>query len=707
MLRIDKIRQYVLQCAANGYNGRAGVAADDVALALNIHREDASRDLNELVKRGSLQKTDGKRPVLFFTATGQQMQEGKGQDRPFSRIIGSDGSLRLQVQAAKSAAAYPPHGLHLFIVGDTGVGKTLLAEEIARYMATLYSEREVPFVIFNCAEYADNPQLLLSQLFGYEKGAFTGADSTKQGLFEKADGGILLLDEIHRLPKTGQEMLFTVIDKGKYRQLGSTTDRQVGLMIIGATTENIDSALLDTFKRRIPMLIQIPDLAERPLKERLDLTLLFLSKESSKLSLPITISYETLKYLVSYESKTNIGDLKNEIQICCAQSYFIYLNSVKGTAQDLGGITIERENLSRKLVHSYSPSRNVDSFINRIAEQEYLTVYPDTQLDETTSAVHTKIATDIRYDIISESYLQQAFVDRYQSVHDTTEDNQPAEDALSDSDLLGQISINNWGLATELLRNAATELGEEYSPNAILSLAFQLEQIKLFAKAGRIIANDYSENLTKSTNKGKEYAFVLKSLPTIDNALNVQLMESEVDLLAMLLKQHSVKQKQALRETQDKAANDVNLESTAITEEDSKLIQVVLVTDDIAKSRDIAAFTNQMFNVDMAVALDISDSETDEEILERLIRCVKNIDRDRGVLVLTDISSLFNVGKRIYKKTRIKCHIIPRLDTIVALETGKQVLTSDRSVDIEHVEGMITRMISTGQLFRVFGKRQS
>lgn len=82
------------------------------------------------------------------------------------------------------------------------------AKEIGRI------KRNAPFVTFNCADYANNPQLLMSQLFGVKKGAYTGADKDRMGLVEKADGGILFLDEVHRLPPEGQEMLFYLIDKG-------------------------------------------------------------------------------------------------------------------------------------------------------------------------------------------------------------------------------------------------------------------------------------------------------------------------------------------------------------------------------------------------------------------------------------------------------------------------------------------------------------
>ena len=110
----------------------------------------------------------------------------------FDRIIGFDGSLKPQIQQAKAAILYPPQGLHTLILGPTGVGKSNLAEAMYEFaVETGTLKKDAPFIIFNCADYAENPQLLLSQLFGHVKGAYTGAVVSKEGLVEKADGGIL------------------------------------------------------------------------------------------------------------------------------------------------------------------------------------------------------------------------------------------------------------------------------------------------------------------------------------------------------------------------------------------------------------------------------------------------------------------------------------------------------------------------------------
>ena len=108
---------------------------------------------------------------------------------------------------------YPPRGLHTLILGETGVGKSDLATAMFRFSRDIgYLDKDAEFIVFNCADYAENPELLMSQIFGYKKGAFTGANQDKPGLVEKADRSILFLDEVHRLPPEGQEQLFYLID---------------------------------------------------------------------------------------------------------------------------------------------------------------------------------------------------------------------------------------------------------------------------------------------------------------------------------------------------------------------------------------------------------------------------------------------------------------------------------------------------------------
>ncbi|MCJ0576921.1 sigma 54-interacting transcriptional regulator, partial [Enterococcus cecorum] len=138
---------------------------------------------------------------------------------------GSDISLKDSINKAKAALFYPGNGLPILITGKTGVGKTYFVEKMYEYaLKKEVISENAPFITFNCADYADNQQLLLSQLFGYKKGSFTGAESDKDGIVQAADNGFLFLDEVHRLSSKGQEMLFYLMDKGEYKRLGETNN---------------------------------------------------------------------------------------------------------------------------------------------------------------------------------------------------------------------------------------------------------------------------------------------------------------------------------------------------------------------------------------------------------------------------------------------------------------------------------------------------
>ena len=194
--------------------------AEAIGFNLGLARNSVSKDLNQLWNDGLAIKSRG-RPVFFLhrqaieTLLGRKLdeserevqtvadllpvQENQATEDPFSGLIGYDRSLRDAVEKGRAAVLYP-HGLHVLLTGPSGVGKTFFAELMHRFACERAAGTPPPLVYFNCAEYAHNPELLSSHLFGHRQGAFTGANENKPGLVEQADGGYLLLDEVHRLP---------------------------------------------------------------------------------------------------------------------------------------------------------------------------------------------------------------------------------------------------------------------------------------------------------------------------------------------------------------------------------------------------------------------------------------------------------------------------------------------------------------------------
>ncbi len=205
----------------------------------------------------------------------------------------------------------------VLITGQSGTGKELVASALHN----LSTRRDKEFVEINCASIPEN--LLESELFGYEKGAFTDAKSNKAGLLEKADGGTLFLDEIGEMSSLLQAKLLRVIENKKFMRLGSTKEITSDIKIIAATNKNLKDAIANkNFREDLYYRLNVLRIEMPPLKARgEDITLLanhFLNVFSKKFNKKITgFSDEAEQLLMKYDWPGNIRELKNIIERIC------------------------------------------------------------------------------------------------------------------------------------------------------------------------------------------------------------------------------------------------------------------------------------------------------------------------------------------------------------------------------------------------------
>lgn len=326
-----------------------GVTTQDICNELNIERSNISKNLNKLVKEEKLYKNSS-RPVKYYLKNPNNIDFNLKSS--LDKLSYLYPSLTDACKLAKTAILYPPNGMNSLIIGETGSGKSMLAKLMHEYAVSFFN-KDMPFIHFNCSDYANNVQLLSSHLFGVKKGTFTGATEDRAGLIEKANGGILFLDEIHNLPSEGQEMLFLFMDTGYFRRFGEVSKKiKSDVRIICATNEDINETLLSTFLRRISIKIKIPSLNERSLEEKLTLIETFIKEESINLNKPIYISYNAMLCFLSYNCTFNVGQLRNDVKLAVANSYTEYfINNKKHIKINSPDLPKEmRENLTRPLI---------------------------------------------------------------------------------------------------------------------------------------------------------------------------------------------------------------------------------------------------------------------------------------------------------------------------------------------------------------------
>jgi len=223
-----------------------------------------------------------------------------------------------------------PTAATVLIVGESGTGKELVARAI--------HERSVrsamPFIALNCAAVPE--QLMESELFGYEKGAFTGATQARTGLFEAAHGGTLLLDEIGDMPVLLQTKLLRVLQEGEVRRLGATVSKKVDVRLIAATHRDLHEAVAQgKFRQDLLYRLEVVRLPTPALRERMadlpDLVYTFLKQFAQKHSKVMTqVSEDAMALLLAHAWPGNIRELSNVIERAV-----IFAQSERIEAQDL------------------------------------------------------------------------------------------------------------------------------------------------------------------------------------------------------------------------------------------------------------------------------------------------------------------------------------------------------------------------------------
>ena len=224
-------------------------------------------------------------------------------------IVGDSPQLQKIINLASKAALSDSN---ILIEGETGTGKELFAEYIHKHS----TRADKPFVVINCASLPD--QLIESELFGHERGAFTDAKSSKQGLVEIANGGTLFLDEIGELSLSLQPKLLRFLENGEYPRIGGVTNLNSNVRVIGATNRNLlEEADNKNFRRDLLFRLNVITLTIPPLRDRRDdipVLANFFLEAKSPIRSPKKLSPKSELALLNYNFPGNVRELEHTIE---------------------------------------------------------------------------------------------------------------------------------------------------------------------------------------------------------------------------------------------------------------------------------------------------------------------------------------------------------------------------------------------------------
>ncbi|CAD5901834.1 sigma 54-interacting transcriptional regulator [Carnobacterium maltaromaticum] len=590
---------------------------EEISKKLALSRSVTSLYLNQLYTERIIQKIPGK-PVKW--SLDQEVHTDT-----FNEFIGSEGSLKPIIEKCKAAVVYPPNGLTILLTGTSGVGKSYLARLIYQYAKdTQVISNTGKFVVLNCADYANNPELLSATLFGYAKGAFTGADEGKNGLLKEADGGYLFLDEVHRLSSENQEKIFLFMDTGEYRLMGETKKvEKAKVRFLFATTEDPQKVLLPTFKRRISVSIVLPEYTERPYEERLELIYRLYLREAQQIKKDIVVDKKVVDLLSQIKITGNIGKIGNMIKMSCAKAF-------------------KNNRTSETLIISQLMIESGDEELNQIKSINVEPLF----------VAYQNYGSRKKLGIDEKQILTQDFIDLFQKY--LTKENGQISTLFSAIQLIyNQRIIQQKMVTTSILANRILFSNYIKQFKAIMEVKFGLKKVDLIGKISyqfhfltmpdTALLKDLLDRIKKEVPRSFHVA------QTFIESYSVEKNDFFTSIVTILLSEHVL--------------------------EDIRY-QGLMVAHGDATATSIQSVVNQLCGGYVFDAVDMPIETTIDEVLTKAKQLLKNRDTSHGVILLIDMGSLTQLYTGLKPVLAGELLVVNNLTTAIGLDLGLKIASN-------------------------------
>lgn len=649
--------------------------ADEMSGIFTVKRNTVSHYLNKEVGK-SLFKVNT-RPVLFFDAKvfeerffkpekpvyasleelfmehTEAERKSREADDPLESMIGARGSLKKAIEQIKTSVFYPNTSLPVFLHGDTGAGKSYMARQIYEFSVCHGVLPEgAPFITLNCAQYANNVELLSSNLFGYVKGAFTGAYGTSKGLLEAADGGMLFLDEVHRLNNESQEKLFIFLDQGIFRRMGESEGwHKAKVRIVMATTEDLASNFLDTFLRRVPIVVEIPDLMERGYQERMQFIYRFFIQESKVLERTFSVSGNVLDALAGHNFKGNVGELQNTIKYLCATTYAKNKEKEK--------IALRLGDLPDEIISEIAQNDGM-----KIKKSQEVLITPESRPEtaagaDTEESIHYRELFEKLNSIYEEFQSQGYALDQFEKrcFHAVSDmlDRLIYQQSKESETMLMRYVI---GSVHEAFRYVEYSCNVRFGGNVLHAAAayfFYLNGHPAEYESGGKVSGQFLSFAEEHYRQETQLVKRMMDLLSAKMDLNV----TEADLLPLVL----------------------YFKSLNVKSQDGRT-KAIILAHGYATASSIANVANRLLEETIFEAVDMPIDKKMEDIVLWIKEYIELHDLSSGLLFLVDTGSLMDIYEELSDMLRVPVAIVNNISTQMAVNAGQMVKQKYRLEDI-------------------------
>lgn len=692
--RIERIEQYLKEqtrlLIQNGQVEQVGIDALNCALDLNLDRANVSKDLNKLWKEGKVIKIQGK-PVYYLdynvlnqyfpdhffpsvisknekfynylnkTNTSEASLTSTDEEiDPLDSLIGASGSLSEILVNAKSAIAYPPHGIYCMIHGNAGVGKTLLANRMVKYACQIKNLEKIPFLTLHCQNYQDNPSLFTDTLLGSSKKTI---GKTSQGALNQCENGILLLEQIEFLPFSCQNLLSTIMTQKKYIPLHQQDDQPLRTMIIATTEKHENDLAIRSLSQIIPIHLHLQDIDNRGIYEKIEFILDLFTEEAVHTGTTIRVHKDIIALFAAKRFPNNIVQMRNEIQISCSKAYLQTANPKMKT------VYITYQSLSLEMLSQSENTQALTSSILRL-----LSCIPTDYLQFDSNGTSTAATIFKNAPTAFDEHRLRQFVDEFNiNVNDLDDiDNYVRENisVLKDcpNPQLEAIKRNInpfvYQITLQKIMEREQFVNLKNNPKLLYGILLHISNYLTRIEHEKSIPTEKQKSVTEQIYHD-EYLCAKEIYQTFGNIYNITPSEREIDFLASYLA------------ISNQWINHVNIAILLICHGDSIATQMVDYVHRVVEGTYYVDCINYTSSIQL------------NDCLELACLKVAELNRGAGVLIVCDMEPLTSIGEYVYRQTRIPTRTISGITLPGFIRIVEQSTSSFNNLDtirIEHVQ---------------------